>query len=157
MQNPGITDEHGMVSSRYPSMRQTVKKRIGGKTRTSIKNGPCSSFVPGTKVLMADGTTKPIEDIKTGDKVIATDPTTGKTTARKVLAPITSKGVKNLVRVTVGSSDEAGALTATGEHPFWVPTIRCPTCPQPHHRWHAHVLCTGRGHASTRSQQQRWR
>ncbi|WP_327106320.1 Hint domain-containing protein [Nonomuraea glycinis] len=120
-----------------------MKKRIGGKTRTSIKSGPCSSFVPGTKVLMADGATKPIEDIKTGDKVIATDPTTGKTTARKVLDPITSKGVKNLVRVTVGSGDEAGVFTATGEHPFWVPTTR--QWQQANMLWPGQYLRTGGG------------
>lgn len=124
MQNPGLSDEHGMVSSRYPSLRQTSKKRIAGKIRESIQDGSCSSFVPGTKVLMADGTAKPIEDVREGDKVLATDPVTGETAARKVLAPITSKGVKNLVRVTVGSGDGEGALTATGEHPFWAPTIR---------------------------------
>ena len=113
------------VGSTFPSGANDEEAHRPGKTRTiKSKSGPCSSFVPGTKVLMADGATKPIEDIKTGDKVIATDPTTGKTTARKVLAPITSKGVKNLVRVTVGSGDEAGVFTATGEHPFWVPTTR---------------------------------
>ncbi|MCA2175028.1 hypothetical protein LDL08_02405 [Nonomuraea glycinis] len=143
MQNVGLDDEHGMVSSRYPSMRQTLKTRIGGKTQTSIKSGPCSSFVPGTKVLMADGTTKPIEDIKAGDKVIATDPVTGETAAKQVLAPITSKGVKNLVRVTVGSDDEAGILTATGEHPFWVPTIR--QWQQANTLWPGQYLRTGQG------------
>ncbi|MEO3862862.1 RHS repeat-associated core domain-containing protein [Acrocarpospora sp. B8E8] len=38
-----------------------------------------NSFVPGTQVLMADGTHKPIEQIKIGDRVVATDPITGKT------------------------------------------------------------------------------
>jgi uncharacterized membrane protein len=92
---------------------------------------------------MADGTTKPIEDIKAGDKVIATDPTTGKTTARKVLAPITSKSVKNLARVTVGNGDNAGVLTATGEHPFWVPTSQ--QWQQANTLWPGQYLRTGAG------------
>ncbi|WP_282572384.1 hypothetical protein [Streptomyces sp. D2-8] len=33
-----------------------------------------NSFVPGTRVLMAAGSTKPIEKVDVGDKVIATDP-----------------------------------------------------------------------------------
>ena len=46
----------------------------GGSCKTS------NSFTPGTLVLMADGSTKPIEDVETGDKVLATDPETGETT-----------------------------------------------------------------------------
>ncbi|KUJ39891.1 hypothetical protein ACZ90_69055, partial [Streptomyces albus subsp. albus] len=44
--------------------------------------GPCHSFLPGTGVLLADGSTKPIEDVKTGDKVTVTDPESGDTTPR---------------------------------------------------------------------------
>ncbi|MEV1247035.1 RHS repeat-associated core domain-containing protein [Nonomuraea sp. NPDC049750] len=92
------------------------------------KASNCSSFVPGTKVLMADGTKKSIEDIKVGDKVVATDPKTGKSEAKSVITPITSKGVKNLVRVAVDSDGDqgrgAGMVTATDGHPFWAPTAR---------------------------------
>ena len=38
-----------------------------------------NSFIPGTQILMADGTSKPIEDIIVGDWVWATDPETGRT------------------------------------------------------------------------------
>ncbi|WP_433517740.1 Hint domain-containing homing endonuclease [Nonomuraea sp. CA-143628] len=38
---------------------------------------PGNSFVPGTKVLMADGSAKPIEGVKIGDQVVAADPVTG--------------------------------------------------------------------------------
>lgn len=84
-----------------------------------------SSFVPGTKVKMADGTTKPIEELQVGDKVLATDPTTGTTKAKTVLATITSQGHKNLVDITVHTDPsqrhgEAGLLIATDAHPFWV-------------------------------------
>ncbi|MFE7751400.1 Hint domain-containing homing endonuclease [Streptomyces sp. NPDC057428] len=34
------------------------------------------SFTPGTRVLMADGTSKAIEDVDIGDEVLATDPET---------------------------------------------------------------------------------
>jgi RHS repeat-associated protein len=51
--------------------------------------GPsCSlhSFDPDTKVLMADGTTKAIKDIRLDDKVVATDPVTGATIDKPVVA-----------------------------------------------------------------------
>ncbi|THA76114.1 hypothetical protein E6R60_15445 [Streptomyces sp. A0642] len=37
------------------------------------------SFLPGTGVLLADGTRRPIEDIKVGDTVTTADTATGKT------------------------------------------------------------------------------
>jgi len=87
----------------------------------------CNSFVPGTEVLMADGTTKPIEDVKTGDKVLTTDPETGRTTAKTVTAEITGKGLKNLVRITlsieVDGEELTATVTATDGHPFWVPQL----------------------------------
>ncbi|TDB77119.1 sugar-binding protein, partial [Actinomadura sp. KC216] len=104
----------------------------------------CSSFVPGTKVLMADGSKKPIEKVKTGDQVMATDPATGETRAEPVLATITSKGDKKLVQITISTDAQAlpwapgdkpertslvlderkqpksGMVIATDSHPFWV-------------------------------------
>jgi hypothetical protein len=87
------------------------------------KGRPCekNSFVPGTRVLMAGHRTKPIEDIRTGDRVIATDPRTGRTAAKPVQATITGFGRKDLVRVTVTGpgARSSGTVTATGKHPFW--------------------------------------
>ena len=76
---------------------------------------------------MADGSTKAIEKVRTGDKVIATDPTTGETRVQTVTAEIRGKGLKRLVRLTVDSDGRAGSktarITATAEHPFWVPEL----------------------------------
>ncbi|MFB9472057.1 polymorphic toxin-type HINT domain-containing protein [Nonomuraea salmonea] len=80
-----------------------------------------NSFVPGTPVLMADGSTKPIEKVETGDEVVATDPATGRTEARPVLTLISSKGVKKLVDITVTVDGAKDVITATDNHPFWVP------------------------------------
>ncbi|MFJ8665128.1 ricin-type beta-trefoil lectin domain protein [Streptomyces sp. NPDC093600] len=89
--------------------------------------GSCSinnSFVPGTKVLMADGSTKPIEKVKAGDKVVATDPKTGASRIEAVTAEIKGRGVKHLVEVTIDVDGKAGTkaaqVTATDGHPFWV-------------------------------------
>ncbi|WP_433367959.1 polymorphic toxin-type HINT domain-containing protein [Streptosporangium sp. CA-115845] len=105
------------------------KLKIAEKARETAQKayaacGKPSSFVPGTKVVMADGTEKPIEQVKVGDKVIATDPETGTTRAKPIIALITSKGVKNLVQITVDTDGDKGSATgvviATDEHPFWV-------------------------------------
>ncbi|MET9670630.1 polymorphic toxin-type HINT domain-containing protein [Streptomyces sp. NPDC006475] len=92
-----------------------------------------NSFTPDTRVLMADGTTKAIKDIRIGDKVIATDPKTGKRTAKTVTAEIKGQGVKDLVKISLNSDDKHAAqsptkkttvsVTATDGHPFWVPEL----------------------------------
>ncbi|MEF2528340.1 polymorphic toxin-type HINT domain-containing protein [Streptomyces sp. CS62] len=100
----------------------------GGGSRSGGESGPtCNSFMPGTRVLMADGTTKAIEDLELGDKVVATDPETGETAVKDVAATITGEGSKNLVEVTIDTDGDKGtataAVTATDGHPFWVPEI----------------------------------
>ncbi|WP_053170603.1 polymorphic toxin-type HINT domain-containing protein [Streptomyces sp. SBT349] len=82
----------------------------------------CNSFPPGTSVLLADGTSKPIEDVEIGDVVLATDPETGETTPRTVTAEITGTGPKELVTLTVTTGNgSTTTLTATTDHPFWAP------------------------------------
>ncbi|MEJ3743812.1 DNRLRE domain-containing protein [Actinomycetes bacterium KLBMP 9797] len=98
----------------------------GGAPNQSARAMNCAtnSFVPGTLVLMADGTRKAIEEIELGDEVLATDPVLGTTQARPVVALITGDGDKNLVEVTVDTDGAAGPATgtivATDAHPFWV-------------------------------------
>ncbi|MFT5526105.1 MAG: hypothetical protein ACI9HK_004078 [Pirellulaceae bacterium] len=76
----------------------------------------CSSFVPDTLVLMADGTTRSIQDVKLGDWVLATDPETGEQGPRQVTDLIFSEGEKELVEILI----DGEIVTATDEHPFWV-------------------------------------
>ncbi|WP_370657264.1 Hint domain-containing protein [Frankia sp. ArI3] len=68
---------------------------------------------------MADGTRKRIEEVKVGDRVLATDPTTGRTEVHTVTAVIVGHGLKHLVDVTVATADGPRTLTATDHHPFW--------------------------------------
>ncbi|MEU7959808.1 polymorphic toxin-type HINT domain-containing protein [Micromonospora humida] len=83
-----------------------------------------NSFTPDTRVVLADGSTRAIEDIALGDEVLATDPETGQTESRKVVGLIVGDGHKNLVEVTVDTDgtqgDESGSVIATDGHPFWV-------------------------------------
>ncbi|MCS0637858.1 YnfC family lipoprotein [Streptomyces sp. LP05-1] len=87
-----------------------------------------NSFVAGTEVVLADGSRKPIEEVREGDQVLATDPTTGKSSKQEVTATIVGKGQKQLVRLTVDTDGDRGGatdtITATKGHPFWVPDLK---------------------------------
>ena len=75
--------------------------------------GAFCSFSGKTRVLMADGTTKPISKIEIGDRVLAEDPETGERGPRKV----THLWVHNdtLVDLEVGNA----VVSTTEDHPFW--------------------------------------
>ncbi|MFF7182180.1 polymorphic toxin-type HINT domain-containing protein [Streptomyces sp. NPDC008121] len=83
--------------------------------------GGCHSFLPGTRVLLADGSTKAIEDVELGDRVTVTDPETGETTTREVVGTIVTEDDKHFVDLTI-KIDAGGeaALISTTTHPFWV-------------------------------------
>jgi len=79
----------------------------------------CNSFAPGTAVLMADGSTKPIDKIVVGDQVLATDPVTGETSGEPVSALIVELD-NVLTDVTI--KDQQGrksTIHTTPQHPFW--------------------------------------
>ncbi|TDC73098.1 polymorphic toxin-type HINT domain-containing protein, partial [Streptomyces hainanensis] len=100
-----------------------VQDAIGGLRRTP-SCPTANSFTAGTQVLMADGTTKNIEDLEIGDEVLATDPETGETSARTVTAEILGSGEKHLVTLTIATDEGTSAtITATDGHPFWVPEL----------------------------------
>ncbi|MET9791336.1 polymorphic toxin-type HINT domain-containing protein [Streptomyces canus] len=71
-------------------------------------------FPAGTKITTEHGT-KPIEDIRTGDRVWAQDPETGERRLRTV-AGVMERTADALVSVDIGTE----TLRATTEHPFWV-------------------------------------
>jgi hypothetical protein len=77
-----------------------------------------NSFVAGTAVLLAGGAHKRIEDVEPGDKVVATDPTTGRTEARPVAEVIVGHGQKQLVEITVegdgGAEGRGGGAEGRG-------------------------------------------
>ncbi|MFD8315515.1 RHS repeat-associated core domain-containing protein [Streptomyces sp. NPDC059694] len=81
-----------------------------------------NSFTSDTPVLLADGTRKPIKDIRIGDEVLATAPETGESGPRPVTALIKGTGDKQLVDITLGTGT-SHTLTATDGHPFWAPAL----------------------------------
>jgi hypothetical protein len=74
------------------------------------------SFLPGTGVLLAGGVSVPIESVRVGDRVVATDPARGVTALREVTDTFTTYDDKHFTRL----STPAGTVTATDTHPFWL-------------------------------------
>ncbi|WP_319345026.1 polymorphic toxin-type HINT domain-containing protein [Streptomyces sp. NY05-11A] len=94
---------------------------LGGAAgaETKVAGGCRNSFDPRTEVLMADGTTKPIVDVRIGDKVIATDPRTGKRGPRAVTAELLHRD-NDLVDLQVrGEDGRTVTIHTTSHHPFW--------------------------------------
>ncbi|MER5609147.1 Hint domain-containing protein [Micromonospora tulbaghiae] len=84
----------------------------GATNGTKLAAGLCS-FSAETQVLMADGTTKEMQDLRVGDVVAAADPETGKS------------GAESITNLWI-HDDEMRLLTVDGEsvattsgHPFW--------------------------------------
>ncbi|MEV0398043.1 RHS repeat-associated core domain-containing protein [Polymorphospora rubra] len=97
-----------------------VKSLSGGGCKTG------NSFVSGTLVLLADGSKRPIEELDVGDQVLATEPETGETAAKEVVATIIGQGDKHLVEVTIDTDGKNGGdspIVATDGHPFWVASL----------------------------------
>ncbi|MBT2480362.1 RHS repeat-associated core domain-containing protein [Streptomyces sp. ISL-94] len=123
-------DGDGKASKSSETKKADSPKKSNGKDSDSggsQQGETCNSFVPGTKVLMADGSSKPIEDVAIGDEVVATNAESGATTAQPVVAQIIGEGQKNLVEITIDTDGAAGdaseKLTATDGHPFWAPSL----------------------------------
>lgn len=91
-------------------------RAVATKPGTAVSKA--CSFGGETRVLMADGTTKPISEIEPGDMVLAQDPESGEIGARKV----TDAWVHDddLVRLEI----DGDIVRTTEDHPFWNDTDR---------------------------------
>ncbi len=128
--NPDVGDAVllAVVSGGSGVALRVMKTAIGGNRQTQNSVKEClyqdsknflNSFDPGTPVLMADGTTKPIRDVQVGDLVLATDPKTGKSGAREV-TDLHNNLDDNLIDVLISGPDGSiRTLHTTTEHPFW--------------------------------------
>ncbi|AZQ32159.1 sugar-binding protein [Streptomyces cyaneochromogenes] len=115
--NPGLNSHCGLAATDLPAAKalKLLKLLPLGKA----KKVDCKCFLAGTDVLMADGSTKNIEDIELGDKVVATDPQTGKTSEREVTATVVTENDKRFTELTIATENGEENLTATDGHPFW--------------------------------------
>ncbi|GGW36773.1 DddA-like double-stranded DNA deaminase toxin [Streptomyces griseoloalbus] len=102
--------------TKFDNVVDSLKGGRAARRTVACLVGEAHSFPAGTKVLMADGTGRPIEQIEPGDLVTATDPTTGETGARRVTRTIHTPDDRNFTDVTL---TDGSTLTSTGHHPFW--------------------------------------
>src|SRR5690606_7255829 len=106
---PKPSQQKKPAQQRIQKAKRELAEEAKDNAVDAVTNGggcPTSnSFAPGTLVLMADGSRKPIEEIKVGDKVLATDPKTGETKAKTVTATILGDGAKDLVKVTIRTTE----------------------------------------------------
>jgi hypothetical protein len=102
--------------------------------KTTCENGQC--FPPGTMVLMGDGSSKAIEDIKVGDRVKCENPTLSHKIEVKTVTALHRNWTQRFIHIRItecgvthqepynskhrktGSKHEAEIL-ATGHHPIW--------------------------------------
>lgn len=99
------------AGDRKSNTRADLGARCAANTgRTAAR---ACSFAGATTVLMADGTRKPIEDVKVGDEVIATDPETGEQVAKRVEHVFVHDDT--VIDLVV----EGEVITTTEDHPFW--------------------------------------
>jgi hypothetical protein len=119
----------GWLASGAKGLKNADKLRtIQSIVETLAQGCRRSSFVAGTRVLLADGRSKPIEDLDKGDRVLSTEVRTGATAAKAVAATIATVGARTLVTITVDADGSAGSdtatVTATDNHPVWLPQSR---------------------------------
>lgn len=102
-----------------------VMANLAGAGHTAGGGGRGCSFSPDTPVLLADGTTKPIEEVKPGDKVEAADPVTGKNEGGREVQHQWINHDTDLLDVTVqGVDGKPATLHTTANHPFWDDTAQ---------------------------------
>ncbi|HEY3282257.1 MAG TPA: Hint domain-containing protein, partial [Armatimonadota bacterium] len=76
---------------------------------------PGTCFAAGTPVQTADGSTRPIEEVKAGDWVWGRDEVSGQAQAHQVRQTIQREAPATLTLAFDGGQ----TLTTTPEHPFW--------------------------------------
>ncbi|MGW4897421.1 polymorphic toxin-type HINT domain-containing protein [Kitasatospora sp. NPDC004240] len=110
-----------------------VLAKGSGDDLASAAARACKSFPAGTPVLLADGSTKPIEELTEGDLVLATDPQTGETTAKSVTDTILTPDDETFTDLTLAADESGGGdaeaaaptvLTSTHHHPYWNSTTQ---------------------------------
>ncbi|GAA2125523.1 polymorphic toxin-type HINT domain-containing protein [Streptomyces synnematoformans] len=115
LKNPGLTRACGSAALDLPWVKVLKPIKFLKAAKTCSKH----SFLPGTQVLLADGSSKPIEELEIGDKAVVTDPETGKTAIREIVATINTEDDKDFVDLTIKADDSTTTLTSTTTHPFW--------------------------------------
>ena len=103
------------VAKRATSNARSAGSKAASSADDALEGGACGlmSFAADTRVLLADGTTKPIAEIEVGDEVLAADPVDGTQAGKPVEAVHVHDDA--LVDLIV----DGAVIRTTEDHPFW--------------------------------------
>ncbi|MCU7825301.1 polymorphic toxin type 27 domain-containing protein [Kitasatospora sp. DSM 101779] len=104
----------GAKTSKISEMLQKVWRQANAVPQCFTPN----SFPAGTRVMLGNGTSRPIEEVRVGDQVMATDPASGATQPQRVEGTIRTPDDRNFTDITLADSANS-TITATDHHPFW--------------------------------------
>ncbi|MBK9576639.1 MAG: hypothetical protein IPO40_06170 [Fibrobacteres bacterium] len=107
--NSGVTPRGGIEP---PGIGSSSKPSVGPRCTGGACDGP-NCFPAGTPISV-DSAQRPIEEIKTGDTVLAMDPTTRALTRSRV-AQTFVRLATSFVMVFAGGD----SIASTSEHPYW--------------------------------------
>ncbi|MEW2372531.1 polymorphic toxin-type HINT domain-containing protein [Streptomyces sp. NPDC006656] len=112
----------GLKFGRWADKYGPKAREVFDSLANLLRKTPCgrNSFPAGTLVLMSDGSSRPIEHIKVGDYVWATDVETGTSGSRRVEATIYTPNDRDFTDIEVRENAVATSLTSTDHHPYWV-------------------------------------
>ena len=106
--NPLFTDA-GAAAAGLKGLAKSAKKVDGGPPI------PTGCFVAGTLITMADGSQKPIEEVKEGERVLAKDEKSGQVKAKKVTQSF-KRTVQESIVITFATGEQ---IETTLDHPFY--------------------------------------
>jgi RHS repeat-associated protein len=122
LEGPAGVGEAAILGAEERQAAAAEARAARAEARAQAEADGFCSFTAETAVVMAAGDAKPIGEIKTGDKVLAADPNTGKQGPREVTALWVHQDEVVELRT------DKGAVTTTEDHPFWDDTD---------HKWEA--------------------
>ena len=97
---------------------EVAEPDAGGSDGASCSEGIAHSFIGSTHVLLGDGSSKPIDQVKVGDVVANAKPGASGTEKHKVHAVIVTHTDDDYVDVTVKTPTGDKTITTTFHHPF---------------------------------------
>jgi RHS repeat-associated protein len=107
------------AESETPTAEPPTGERPSEEPSTSEPAGCKNSFAAGTAVLMADGSSKPIQDVHVGDQITNKDPETGQVQTHTVMATHITDNDTDFVDLTVQTPSVTSTITVTAYHLFW--------------------------------------
>ncbi|MFG2405183.1 Hint domain-containing protein [Streptomyces brevispora] len=112
----------GAAAGRFGRKSTAKQEPDGQPSSPGCRTGVPHSFTGLTGVLMANGTTKPISEVKVGDYVLTAEPGKKKKEKHKVKAVIVTKTDRDYVDVVVDTKSGPKTIQTTEHHQFYEST-----------------------------------